>query len=57
MSDNCIIVNLKCEEIIDRPIMSIMIDLDKVSDAEDVVIDVSREELVLLGEMATWYHT
>lgn len=57
MSDNCILVSLHCKEIVAHPIMKILIDLDKVTDANDVRIDVGREELAQLGEMATWYHT
>lgn len=57
MSDNYITVDLRCTEIISRPIMTLMIDLDKVSDTNGVVIDMSREDLAQLGEMATWYQT
>lgn len=57
MSDNCITVTLRCPEIIATPLMRIIVDLDKVNDPSSVDIDVSREDLTLLGEMATWYHT
>jgi hypothetical protein len=55
VADNYITVNLRCSAITKNPLVSILVDLDKVGDADNVNIEVSREDLATLGEYATWY--
>lgn len=57
MSDKNILgVDLVCEEITEKAIVTLLIDLDKVVD-NGTTIKVTRDFLERIGDMATWYHT
>lgn len=52
--DNTFTVNLYCDEIGDKPLVSIIVDLDKVTDPHDVHIPMTRAQLAHMGELAQW---